>query len=73
MLNMNEKRILEILAKRHLATKSELNSLFSQENLNGTDISMGRLRDRGYIDQVPNLGNCIIITKLGLQALEEDK
>jgi len=72
MLNMNERTILEILEKRHLVTKTELMELVDKENLNGADVSLGRLRDKGYIDQVQNLGNCLVLTKMGMRALKED-
>lgn len=71
MLNMNEKAILELLSKRHLITKSELLSVIQKESMNGGEASVGRLKDKGFIDHVQNLGNCIVITKLGIKALKE--
>lgn len=68
MLNLNEKRILELLNKRQLMTKDELTSTLNGED--GVEITMGRLRDRGLIDNVANMGNCIVITKRGLQVLK---
>lgn len=72
MLNNNEKKILEILEQRHLVTKSELMTMVDKENINGADVSIGRLRDKGFIDQVQNLGNCLVLTKMGLRALKEN-
>jgi predicted HTH transcriptional regulator len=71
MLNTNEKKILEILEKRHLVTKSELMSILDGERMNGADVSVSRLKDRGYIEQVQNLGNCLVITKEGLKVLKK--
>ena len=73
MLNDNEKKILDILNTRHLLTKKELLLMLEKDNMNGADISMGRLKDKGLIDNVQNLGNCIVITKLGLRALRDDR
>ena len=70
MLNINEKRILEILDKNHLMTRSELSSTMEKENLNGTETIINRLKDRGLVDNVQNLGNCIVITKSGMRALK---
>ncbi len=72
MMNTNERTILELLEKRHLVTKSELMALLARENVNGADVSVGRLRDKGFIDSVQNLGNCLVLTKRGLRALKED-
>ena len=70
MLNMNEKRILEILRKSHLITKGELMSILEKESMNGTEGLLGNLKSRGFIDHVHNLGNCLVITKQGMRALK---
>ena len=36
----------------------------------GADLVLGRLKERGYIDRVQNMGTCYVITKIGLKALQ---
>jgi len=69
MINENEKKILELLNKRHLMTKGEITTTLNGESMDGVEVTMGRLRDRGLIENVQNLGNCIVITKKGIQAI----
>lgn len=70
MLNGDEQRILEILNKQQLITKAELSTMLQKEGMNGAEANVARLKDKGLIDHVQNLGNCIVITKLGIQALK---
>lgn len=70
MLTESDKRVLEIFRKNLLTTKSELKrSLQGRED--GTDISIQRLRDMGYIDKVESLGTCFVITQKGMRILKE--
>lgn len=71
MLSDVEKRILELLSKHLLVTKSELIVQLNREKHNGSDISIHRLRDMGYIDKVESLGTCIVITQKGMRALAD--
>ena len=68
MLNEPEQKVLGILEKRHLVTKAELNQLISKENGDATAVS--RLMDKGLIEEVENMGNCLVITKLGLRTVK---
>jgi hypothetical protein len=71
MLSDVEKRILELLSKQLLVTKSELIVQLNREKHNGSDISIHRLRDMGYIDKVESLGTCLVITQKGMRALAD--
>lgn len=71
MLSEVEKRILELLSKQLLVTKSELIVQLNREKHNGSDISIHRLRDMGYIDKIESLGTCIVITQKGMRALAD--
>ncbi|UCD07756.1 MAG: hypothetical protein JSW41_02180 [Candidatus Aenigmatarchaeota archaeon] len=66
-----ERRILELLSKQLLITKGELTVQLNRERHNGSDISIHRLREMGYIDKVESLGTCLVITQKGMRALNE--
>ncbi len=71
MLSDVERRILELLSKQLLITKGELVIQLNRERHNGSDISIHRLREMGYIDKVESLGTCLVITQKGMRALNE--
>ncbi len=71
MLSDVERRILELLSKQLLITKGELTVQLNRERHNGSDISIHRLREMGYIDKVESLGTCLVITQKGMRALNE--
>ena len=71
MLSDVEKRILELLSKQLLVTKSELIVQLNREKHNGSDISIHKLREMGYIDKVESLGTCLVITQKGMRALAD--
>ena len=71
MLSEDEKKIMEFMSKQMLVTKSELLVHLEKENYNGTDVSLQRLREMGYIDKVESMGNCLVITQKGLKAMRE--
>lgn len=71
MLSDVERRILELLSKQLLITKGELVVQLNRERHNGSDISIHRLREMGYIDKVESLGTCLVITQKGMRALNE--
>lgn len=69
MLSDVDKRVLELLSKQLLITKGELLVQMNREKHNGSDISINRLREMGYIDKVESLGTCLVITQKGMRAL----
>lgn len=69
MLSDVDKRVLELLSKQLLVTKSELIVQLNREKHNGSDISIHKLREMGYIDRVESLGTCLVITQKGMRAL----
>jgi hypothetical protein len=71
MLSDVDRKILEMLSRQLLVTKGELILQLNREKHNGTDISIGRLRDMGYIDKVESLGTCLVITQKGMRALKD--
>ncbi len=70
MLTSEERKILEIIDKRLLITENELVSMLRQENVNGGDHTIRKLRDWGFIERVHSLGTCIVITQKGMRALK---
>lgn len=71
MLNDMERRILQLLSKQLLVTKGELIVQLNREKHNGSDVSIGKLRDMGYLDKVESMGTCLVITQKGMRALKE--
>ena len=71
MLNDVERRILELLSRQLLVTKGELIVQMNREKHNGSDVSLGRLSDMGYVDKVESLGTCLVITQKGMRVLKE--
>jgi len=70
VLTEQEKRVLDVVSKQLLITKGEIISLLNKERANGTDITLQRLRDSGYIDKVESLGTCFVITQKGIRAIQ---
>jgi len=71
MLSEQEKRVLDVVSKQLLITKGEIMSLLNKERANGgTDLTLQRLRDSGYIDKVESLGTCFVITQKGIRAVQ---
>ncbi len=71
MLSEEEKKILDLMSKQMLITKSELVVQLQKNNYNGTEVSIQKLRELGYIDKVESMGNCIVITQKGLKAMRQ--
>lgn len=67
MLSEVEQRILEFASKRHLVTKAEIADLLQRNAWNGTESSMSRLTEMGYMDKVESLGTCFVITQKGMR------
>ena len=70
MLSDQEKRVLEVVSKQLLITKGEIMSFLNKDKANGTDITLQRLRDAGYIDKVESLSTCFVITQKGIRAMQ---
>jgi hypothetical protein len=70
MISEQERRVLEVVSKQLLITKGEIMSLLNKEKVNGTDVTLQRLRDSGFIDKVESLGTCFVITQKGIRAMK---
>ena len=66
-----DKKVLEILNKKLLTTKTELAMALNKEDFDGTDINIQRLRELGYVEKVESLGVVFVITQRGIRALRE--
>jgi predicted transcriptional regulator len=70
MLNELEKKILEILAKRHLLRKSELKRIFNE---NGVLYAITSLVEKGFVCEVLPIGEkSYVITQKGKKYLEDN-
>jgi arginine repressor len=67
MLSEVENRILEFASKRHLVTKGEIADLLQRNACNGTDSSVSRLSEMGYLEKIESLGTCFVITQKGMR------
>ncbi len=67
MLSEVEQKILDLISKRHLVTKGEIADLLQRNACNGTDSSVSRLTEMGYMDRVESLGTCFVITQKGIR------
>jgi hypothetical protein len=67
MLSEVEQKILEFASERHLVTKSEIAGLLNRSACNGTDTTLSRLTEMGYMDKVESLGTCFVITQKGIR------
>lgn len=65
-----EKRVLQLLEKGNVLTKSELLSVLARERLTSGEAAVSKLKSQGLVDFVQNLGNCVVITKKGMRALK---
>jgi hypothetical protein len=70
MISEQERRVLEVVSKQLLITEGEIMSLLNKEKVNGTDVTLQRLRDSGFIDKVESLGTCFVITQKGIRAMK---
>ena len=68
MISENEKRILELASKNLLITKEEITRTLNRNDWNGTDTSVGRLQEMGFLDKVESLGTSFVITQKGIRA-----
>jgi len=67
MLSEVEQKILEFASERQLVTKAEIAGLLNRSACNGTDASVSRLSEMGYMDKIESLGTCFVITQKGLR------
>ncbi len=67
MLSEVEQKILDLISKRHLVTKGEIADLLQRNACNGTESSVSRLTEMGYMDRVESLGTCFVITQKGIR------
>ena len=68
MMSEVERRILELASKNLLITKEEIARTLNRGEYNGTDTSIGRLQELGYLDKVESLGTSFVITQKGIRA-----
>jgi len=69
MLNENDKKVLEIISKQQLITKSELAQKVNSGDYSKIQTHVSRLMELGYIEQVESLGTCLVITQKGMRAI----
>ncbi len=68
MVSDVERKILELASKNLLITKEEITRFLNRDDYNGTDVSVGRLRELGYLEKVESLGTSFVITQKGIRA-----
>ena len=71
MLTDMDRKVLEILNKKLLTTKTELAMALNKEDFDGTEINIQRLKEMGYVEKVESLGIVFVITQRGIRALRE--
>jgi len=67
MLSESDRKLLEILSKKHLVTKGELK--FKEHD--GVDLNLNRLIELGLVEKVESLGTAFVITQKGIRAIGE--
>lgn len=70
MMSDAERRILELASKNLLITKEEITRFLNKSDYNGTDVSVSRLQELGYLDKVESLGTSFVITQKGIRAMK---
>ena len=68
MMSDVESKILELASKNLLITKEEIARKLNRDEFNGTDTSIGRLQEMGFLDKVESLGTSFVITQKGIRA-----
>ena len=68
MMSDNERTILDLASKNLLITKEEIARSLNRNDYNGTDTSISRLQELGYLDKVESLGTSFVITQKGIRA-----
>lgn len=68
-----EKKILGIIGKQDLITKSELDIKLRKAGFNGaSSAGLQKLIQIGYVNSVESLGNCFVLTQSGSKAFEDN-
>jgi hypothetical protein len=70
MLTEFDKNVLESMSKKLLVKKSEIATSLKLDSSDGVDVSIGKLKELGYIDKVEALVMSYVITQKGLRALK---
>ena len=60
------------MSKQLLLRKAEIASIANLADINGVDVTIGRLSEMGYVDKVESLGLCYVITQKGLRLIKEN-
>lgn len=68
MMSDVENKILDLASKTHLITKEEIARKLNRDDYNGTETSIGRLQEMGFIAKVESLGTSFVITQKGIRA-----
>ena len=68
MMSDVETKILELASKNLLITKEEIARRLNRDDYNGTETSIGRLQEMGFLDKVESLGTSFVITQKGIRA-----
>lgn len=68
MMSDIETKILELASKNLLVTKEEIARMLNRGEYNGTDTSVARLQEMGFLDKVESLGTSFVITQKGIRA-----
>lgn len=69
MLTEFDRKVLESMSKKLLVKKSEIAASLNLGTSDGIDVTIGRLKDLGYVDKVEALVMSYVITQKGLRAL----
>ena len=72
MLTDLDRRVLQAMSKQLLLRKAEIASIANLADINGVDVTIGRLSEMGYVDKVESLGLCYVITQKGLRLIKEN-
>jgi arginine repressor len=68
MMSEVERRILELASKNQLITKEEIARTLNRSDYNGTDTSVSRLQEMGFLSKIESLGTSFVITQKGIRA-----
>ena len=72
MLSDSERKILEMMSRQLLVTKSEIAAHLGKTVLDGEQYSVNRLVEIGYVEKVESLGVCYVITQAGIRAMKQE-
>lgn len=72
ILGDSERKILEMMSRQLLVTRSEIAAHLGKALLDGEQYSVNRLVDMGYVEKVESLGTCYVITQAGIRAMKQE-